>query len=196
MAEIREKEFEERVIQIDRIARVVAGGRRIRFRATVVVGNGAGKVGMGVAKASEVILAVQKAINHAKKYMITVPIVNETIPFEIEQSFGAARVLLKPATKGTGIIAGGAVRVAANLAGIKNLLAKILGSSSKINTLHATMEAFTNLEKMAKKFQIEQKPFIDERNNPDQKLPETKTVVKKDKVKKEKKLDKTTEKKK
>jgi len=153
------KEFEEEVVHIDRISRTVAGGRRIRFRAAVVVGNRAGKVGIGIAKASEVILAVQKAINLAKKSLIKVPIINDTIPHEIEEQYGAARVFLKPASMGTGIIAGGAVRVIANLAGIKNILAKILGSQNQINNLRATMKALEKLtipeDKIQKKSLIE-----------------------------------------
>lgn len=140
------KEYDEQVIHIDRIARTVAGGKRIRFRAAVVIGNRNGKVGIGVAKGGEVIIAVQKAINKAKKNLIEVPIVNETIPHEITQSFGAAYVLLKPAQKGTGIIAGGAVRAIADLAGIKNLISKILGSQNQINNLQATIEALKSLE--------------------------------------------------
>jgi small subunit ribosomal protein S5 len=140
------KEYEEQVVHIDRIARTVAGGRRIRFRAAVVIGNRSGKVGIGVAKASEVILAVQKAITLAKKHLVNVPIVNDTIPYEIESQFGAAKVLLKPAAPGTGIIAGGAVRAIADLAGIKNLLSKILGSQNQINNLRAMMKALEELE--------------------------------------------------
>lgn len=139
------KEFAEEVVHIDRISRTVAGGRRIRFRAAVVVGNQKGKVGIGVAKASEVILAVQKAINLAKKNLIEVPIVNDTIPHEVEERFGAAKVYLKPASSGTGIIAGGAVRAVANLAGIKNILSKILGSQNQINNLKATINALKKL---------------------------------------------------
>jgi small subunit ribosomal protein S5 len=140
------KEYEEQVVHIDRIARTIAGGRRIRFRAAVVVGNRTGRVGIGVAKAVEVILAVQKAVTLAKKHLITVPIINDTIPYEIESQFGAAKVFLKPAARGTGIIAGGAVRAIADLAGIKNLLSKILGSQNQINNLRATMKALEELE--------------------------------------------------
>lgn len=140
------KEFEEEVIQIDRIARTVAGGRRIRFRAAVVIGNKKGRVGIGVAKASEVILAVQKAISYAKKHLITVPIVNDTIPHEVDVKIKAAHVILKPASPGTGIIAGGAVRAIANLSGIKNILSKMLGSQNKINNLKATMHALESLK--------------------------------------------------
>ncbi|GAG08334.1 unnamed protein product [marine sediment metagenome] len=152
------KEFDEEVIHIDRISRTIAGGRRIRFRAAVAVGNRTGKVGIGVAKASEVILAVQKAINLAKKDLIEVPIVNGTIPHEIEEKYGAARILLKPASPGTGIIAGGAVRAVVNLAGIKNILSKILGSKNQINNLRATMKALDKLHAPLEK--IEKRSLI------------------------------------
>ncbi len=143
------EEFSDQVVQINRVARVVAGGKRLRFRAVVVVGNQSGKVGLGVEKANDVATAVQKAVKVAKKNLISVPIKNETIPHEILQTFGSAKVLLKPAPKGTGIIAGGPIRVIANLAGIKNISAKILGSSSKMNNLKATIMA---LEKLGKPF--------------------------------------------
>ena len=138
-------EFSEQVVQIDRVARVVAGGKRLRFRAVVVVGNQTDKVGLGVEKANDVATAVQKAVKVAKKNLISVPIKNETIPHEILQSFGSAKVLLKPASKGTGIIAGGPIRVIANLAGIKNISAKILGSPNKMNNLKATILALEKL---------------------------------------------------
>jgi len=142
-----EKEFSEQVVQIDRVARVVAGGKRLRFRAIVVVGNQSGKVGLGVEKANDVATAVRKAVKMAKKNLISVPIRNETIPHEILQSFGPAKVLLKPVSRGTGIIAGGPIRIIANLAGIRNISAKILGSQNKMNNLKATISA---LEKLAK----------------------------------------------
>ncbi len=138
------KEFEEQVVQIDRVARVVAGGKRLRFRAIIVIGNKLGKVGLGVAKANDVVSAVAKAKNSAQKNLIQVPIKNDTIPHEIYQTYGSARVLLKPAAKGTGIIAGGSVRIVASLAGIKNILGKILGSKGKINNLKAVILALTS----------------------------------------------------
>ena len=140
-----QEEFSEQVVQIDRISRVVAGGKRLRFRATVVVGNKNGKVGLGVAKANDVVGAVQKAVREAKKDLIIVPIKNETIPHEIYQNFGSARVLLKPAAKGTGIIAGGPVRIIAELSGIKNILSKILGSPNKINNLKAVISGLKKI---------------------------------------------------
>lgn len=146
-----EEEFSEQVIQINRVARVMAGGKRLRFRAVVVVGNSAGRVGLGVAKASDVVTAIQKASRLAKKNLITVPIKNETIPHEILQSFGSAKVLLKPASKGTGIIAGGPIRVIANLAGIKNISSKILGSQNKMNNLKAAIIALEKLRQQGAK---------------------------------------------
>lgn len=138
-------EFEERVVSIDRVSYTVAGGRRLRFRALVVVGNRAGKVGMGVAKAGEVQAAVQKAVASAKKHMVTVPIIAETIPHAVNMRFGSAHIFLKPARPGTSVIAGGSVRAVIELAGIKNLLSKVLGSNNKINNVSATIEALRSM---------------------------------------------------
>lgn len=143
----REKsEYEERILEIDRVCRTVKGGKRFRFRALVIIGNRKGKVGLGVGKATEVAQAVSKASNKAKKNLIDVPIVNETIPYSIKVNFGSARLILKPAGKGTFIVAGGAVRSVVELAGIKNILSKIFGSSNKINNAKATIEAFKKLK--------------------------------------------------
>ncbi len=138
-------EFEERVVSVDRVSYTVAGGRRLRFRALVVVGNRAGKVGMGVAKAGEVAAAIQKAVTAAKKSLITAPIINDTIPHSINVSFGSARILLKPAPAGTSVIAGGSVRAVIELAGIKNISSKVLGSNNKINNVTATLRALEKL---------------------------------------------------
>lgn len=138
-------EFEERVVSIDRVSYTVAGGRRLRFRALVVVGNRQGKVGMGVAKAGEVAAAIQKAVTSAKKNLMTVPIIRETIPHRVEVRFGSAHVLLMPAPAGTSVIAGGSVRAVIELAGIKNIRSKALGSNSKINNVAATLEALKKL---------------------------------------------------
>lgn len=135
-------EFEERVVQIDRVARVVKGGRRFRFRATVVIGDKKGRVGLGIAKASEVQGAIQKAVTEAKKDMMIVPRIGDTIPFAVTSSFAGARVLLKPARPGTGIIAGGAIRPIVELSGITNILSKSLGSGNRINNAKATMVSF------------------------------------------------------
>lgn len=139
--------FEERVIEVSRVSRTVKGGRRIRFRALVVVGDRKGRVGMGLGKSNEVTGAVQKASTRARKSMISVPIVEGTIPHEVIGQFGAARVLLKPASSGTSIVAGGSVRVVAELAGVSDLLGKSLGSRSKINNVAATINAFSSFSK-------------------------------------------------
>ncbi|MFA6024160.1 MAG: 30S ribosomal protein S5 [Candidatus Gracilibacteria bacterium] len=139
------KEFEEEVIQVDRVTRVVKGGRRLRFRATVVIGNKKGTVGYGIGKATEVQQAIQKAVAKAKKRLIKVPVYNGTIPHMIQVKFKASQVLMKPASIGTGIIAGGAVRQILELAGVSNVLSKSLGSTNKINTAKATYKALTKL---------------------------------------------------
>lgn len=140
-----EKQFEELVINIDRVARVVKGGRRFRFKALVVVGDRKGRVGVGVAKGQDVQVAIAKATDTAKKSLITIPISNGTIPHDVELKFGGARVLLKPAAPGTGIIAGGVVRSIIGVTGINNLLSKRLGSTNKVNIAYATIEALRSL---------------------------------------------------
>jgi small subunit ribosomal protein S5 len=140
-----EKQFEELVVNIDRVARVVKGGRRFRFKALVVVGDRKNKVGVGVSKGQDVQTAIAKATDVAKKHMITIPVVNSTIPHDIEVKVGGARVLLKPAAQGTGIIAGGVVRSIIGVTGITNLLSKSLGSTNKVNIAYATVEALRQL---------------------------------------------------
>lgn len=142
---VEEKPFEETVISIDRVARVVKGGRRFRFKALVVVGDRKNKVGVGVAKGQDVQTAVTKATDVAKKNLITIPIAETTIPHEIEVKVSGARVLLMPAAPGTGIIAGGVVRSIIGTTGISNLLSKSLGSSNKVNIAYATIEALRTL---------------------------------------------------
>lgn len=139
------KQFEELVINIDRVSRVVKGGRRFRFKALVVVGDGKGKVGVGVAKGADVQAAVAKATDVAKKHLIVVPITNDTIPHESEVRFSGAQVLIKPAAPGTGIIAGGVVRTIIGVTGIRNLLTKSLGSTNKVNIAYATIDALKSL---------------------------------------------------
>lgn len=136
-----EKKFVEEVVNIDRVARVVKGGRRFRFRALVVVGDKKGQVGIGVSKGSDVQSAVSKAVDVAKKNMVSVPIYNETIPHETQAKVAGADIFLKPAAPGTGLIAGGVVRIVVEAAGIHNILSKSLGSSNKINCAYATVEA-------------------------------------------------------
>lgn len=140
-----EKIFTEYVVSIDRVARVVKGGRRFRFKALVAVGDGKQRIGVGVAKGQDVQAAVAKATDRAKKTLLTIPVTNSTIPHEVEAKVGGAKVLLKPATPGTGIIAGGTVRSVIGLTGITNLLSKSLGSSNKVNNAYATLEALKQL---------------------------------------------------
>jgi len=139
------KEFEEKVLEIRRVARVVKGGRRFKFRAAVVVGNHNGKIGIGTGKGSEVTLAVSKAVACAKKKMVDIGEAKPTIDFDIKASFKSAQVLLKPAKQGTGIIAGGSVRAILELAGFKDISSKMLGSSNKINNMIATFNALKEL---------------------------------------------------
>jgi len=140
-----EKQFEELVINIDRVARVVKGGRRFRFKALVVVGDRKNKVGVGVSKGQDVQAAVAKATDVAKKNMITIPVVKDTIPHDVELKVSGARVLLKPAAPGTGVIAGGVVRSIIGVTGIRNMLSKSLGSTNKVNIAYATIEALKSL---------------------------------------------------
>lgn len=137
--------MQEVVIHVNRVARVVKGGRRFRFQALVAVGDGATQVGVGVSKGADVQAAVIKAVAVAKKNIITIPLFSATIPHDIESKIGGSRIMLKPASPGTGIIAGGTVRAIINLTGIHNLLSKSLGSSNKINTAYATVNALKSL---------------------------------------------------
>lgn len=142
----REKEFEERVVTINRVTKVVKGGRRFRFAALVVIGDKKGRVGFGTGKANEVPDAIKKAIEDAKKNIITVPIINGTIPHEITGTYGAGEVFMRPASEGTGVIAGGAIRAVLELAGVNDILSKCLGSRTPINMVRATVEALKGLK--------------------------------------------------
>ena len=140
-----QSEWSEQVVQISRVTKVVKGGKKLSFRAIVVVGNKKGQVGVGCAKASEVIIAIQKAITDGRKNLITVPIFKTTIPHPITGRSGAGKVMLRPASQGTGIIAGGAVRPVLELAGIENILSKSQGSKSPLNAANATLDALKSL---------------------------------------------------
>ncbi|MFH1509313.1 MAG: 30S ribosomal protein S5 [bacterium] len=137
-------EFDEQIVDIARVARIVAGGRRFSFRVTIVIGDRKGRVGVGVAKGSDVAIAREKAIRQAKKNIVNVQTVNGTIYHETKAKYGSAKLFLKPAPEGTGIIAGGTVRTVVELAGIKNIVGKILGTQNKINNVKATINALAN----------------------------------------------------
>lgn len=186
---IREKkEYDEEVIQIDRVTRVVKGGRRLRFRATVVIGNKKGKVGMGVGKSSEVTGAIQKAIAQAKKTLIQVPMAGQTIPHKVQVKFKAARLLLMPACPGTGIIAGGPLRKIVELAGIHDIMAKSMGTNNRVSNTQAGIIALSKLQEipwLAKKVpakvqeQTAEKPKDKPKSKPESKKLEPKATAKK-----------------
>jgi len=145
--ELEKTEYEQKLLDVARVVRVVAGGRRFRFRAVVAIGNQRGKVGLGVAKGQDVSLAVEKATAKAKKHLVKVPLLKGTIPHQVEAKYGSAKILLKPGRPGRGIVAGGAVRVICNLAGLENISAKIIGrTTNKLNNARATIEAFKRLK--------------------------------------------------
>ena len=151
--EEQRREFDQKVVEVKRVTRVVAGGKRMRFRALVVIGDHKGKVGMGLKKGADVSESVNKAVNAAKKRMITVPLVNGTIPHGLRVKYKSSQLLLKPAKPGTGVIAGGAVRQVFELAGVKNVVCKMLGSNNKVNNVKAVFAAF---EKMKSKEALSQ----------------------------------------
>jgi small subunit ribosomal protein S5 len=141
-----EKQFDERVVHVDRVARVVKGGRRFRFRALVVIGDHKNRVGIGSSKGADVTTAVSKAVDVAKKQMISIPIYKGTFPHDAEAKVSGARILLKPASPGTGLIAGGVVRTILEVAGVSNALSKSLGSTNKTNTAYATIAALQSMQ--------------------------------------------------
>jgi len=152
-----DKEYEEKVIKINRVAKVVKGGRRFSFSAVVAVGNSAGKVGVGFGKGNEVALAIQKAIADGKKNLFDVPLVKGTIPHTINARFGAGKVFMKPASEGTGVIAGGPVRIIMELAGVKDILTKSLGSANALNIVNATIAGLKELKEHKDLVNIRQK---------------------------------------
>ena len=182
-------EFEQRILEISRVTRVMAGGKRMSFRACVAVGDKKGNVGVALGKGSDVTIAINKAVNRAKKDLVNVPIVKETIPHAILQKVGAAKIILKPAKAGRGIISGGVTRVILELSGIKNITTKNLGSKSKINNARCLIEALRNLrrrevkvvnskdEKKKEGKEVKEEKKIDSRENKDNK--ENKAELKK-----------------
>lgn len=166
-----EKQFDERVVHIDRVARVVKGGRRFRFRALVVVGDRKGRVGIGIAKGADVTAAVTKAVDVAKKNFMSVKLYKGTFPHESQAKVGGSNILLKPASAGTGLIAGGVVRTVLEVAGVTNALSKSLGSTNKINTAYATLEALKIMESADKWVTRAGKPAAEGRKNKVEKKP-------------------------
>ncbi len=146
-----EKEFTEKVVQINRISKKTKGGNQMRFSALLVIGDKKGKVGAGIAKAKDVRTAIQKAVRVAQKNMIQIPLKETTIPFRVTHKFGAAQILLKPARKGSGIIAGGSIRVVLELGGVRDAVGKILGTKNKITNVYATIQALQKLDKLGKR---------------------------------------------
>ncbi|MFH1404472.1 MAG: 30S ribosomal protein S5 [Patescibacteria group bacterium] len=156
-----QREYEQKILDLARVTRVTAGGKRMSFRASLIIGDKKGKVGLGVAKGADVQLAIEKAYRQAKKKIIRVPIVNETIPHSIEYKYGSALILLKPAPVGTGLKAGGAIRVVLEYAGVPNAVSKILNSSNKLNIARATIEAIKQLRNVKSNPTTEKKAVVE-----------------------------------
>lgn len=146
--------FEEKIVQVNRVSKKTKGGNKIGFSVLMVVGDKNGKVGVGLGKAGDVSLAMKKGVSLAKKHAISIPIINGTIPFEVYVKLGAAKILLKPAPVGSGVIAGGAVRSVVSLAGIQNISSKVLGTNNKSSNVYGTMEALKRLAARYKREQV------------------------------------------
>lgn len=159
-AERPKEEFEQRIIDLSRVTRVMAGGKRMRFRACVAIGDKNGRIGIGLDKGADVTIAISKAVNQAKKVMIEVPITNETIPHDVYMKTGAAKILLKPARKGKGIIAGGAARIIFDLAGVRNISSKILGTTNKVSIARNVIAALSSLRKVDKKVILKSEEIV------------------------------------
>ncbi len=192
-AEKPKEEFEQRIVDLARVTRVMAGGKRMRFRACVAIGDKNGRVGVGLDKGADVTIAISKAVNQAKKVMIEVPLVNETIPHDVYMKTGAAKILLKPAKKGKGIIAGGAARIIFDLAGVRNISSKILGTTNKVSIARNVIEALDSLRKVDKKVTVKT-PVVEIKADSEGKTEKVKEekAVKKTPVKEEKTVARKT----
>ena len=144
----RQDEFEQRILEIARVTRVMAGGKRMNFRACVAIGDRKGSVGVGLGKGSDVTIAINKAVNRAKKTLVKVPVLNDTIPHMVVQKLGAASIVFKPAKQGRGVIAGGVTRAILELSGVKNVSSKVLGSNNKVNNARCTLAALASLRQV------------------------------------------------
>jgi len=180
------REYEQKIVDLARVTRVTKGGKRMSFRVCLVIGDGKGKAGYGVAKGADVAIAVQKAFNQAKKNTFIIPLTNDTIAHEVRVKFGAAKLMLKPAPKGSGLKAGGAVRVVLQLAGVPNAVAKILGTNNKINNVKAVFKALKELRKVeeeTKETKKEEKkveqPKNEEKVEPVEKVEKKESTIKK-----------------
>lgn len=169
------EEFSEKIIQVNRVSKKTKGGNKIGFSVLVVVGDGKGRVGVGLGKSPEVQTSIRKAVSYAKKHLITVPMKRKTITHPISIKLGAARIMLKPAAPGTGVIAGGSVRAVAEAAGIHDILSKVLGTSNKASNVYATLEAFRSLRPLKVLEKVQKKTV---KEQPEKKVKIEKTEVK------------------
>lgn len=174
-----EKEFEQKILELARVTRVTKGGKRMRFRACLLIGDRKGRVGVGIAKGADVQMAIEKAYRQAKKHVLVIPLVKETIPHEVTAKFGAAKVLIKPAPKGTGLKSGGAIRMVLSLAGVPNSVSKMLGCSNKINNAKATFAALKQLKAVMVEQVVEPQEKVGATKKPMTRKPFAKKPVKK-----------------